>query len=100
MARLVPNPLHVALQDALRLVEPLVQAVDRDLGVPCEKLHSGKVWTGPAARLFDQQLAQLRSQVRLSNDRIISNLREVLARTPREVTEEEAKSIRVRYGLP
>jgi hypothetical protein len=98
--QMVPNPLHVALQNTVRLVEPLVQAIDRDLGRPVEKFHSGKVWTGPAARLFDQQLAQLRSRVRTSGDRILADLHQALARTPRQVTEEEAKTIRSRYGLP
>lgn len=100
MARLVPNPLHAALQETLRRVAPLVQAANRDLDSLCEKFHSGKVWTGPTARLFDQQLAQLRSQVRSSNHRIVTELEQALIRTPREVTEEEANNIRVRYGLP
>jgi hypothetical protein len=100
MTQLVPNPLYAAFENTLRLVEPLVQAVDRDLGRPCDKFHSGEVWTGPTARLFDQQLGQLRSRVRSSNHRIVTDLRQALTRTPREVTEEEAKSIRMRYGLP
>jgi len=90
----------MALQETLRLVEPLVQAVDRDLGRPCEQFHAGKVWTGPTARLLDLQLAQLRSRVRTLNDRIIADLRQTLDQTPREVSEEEAKDIRIRYGLP
>ncbi|MEV5407546.1 hypothetical protein AB0K60_01740 [Thermopolyspora sp. NPDC052614] len=97
---MVPNPLHLALQNTLRLVEPLVQAVDADLGRPVEKFHSGKVWTGPAAKLFDEQLAQFRSRVRASGDRILSDLHQALARTPQQVTEEEATTIRSRYDLP
>lgn len=100
MARLVPNPLHRALQDTVNLVEPLVQAVDRDLGIPCEQFHSGRVWTGPTARLFDQELAQYRSRVRTATAHILANLREALARTPREVPEDEARRIRERYNLP
>jgi hypothetical protein len=100
MPQLVPNPLYAALQNTLRLVEHLAQAVDRDLGWPCEEFHSGKVWTGPTARLFDQQLTHLGSWVRSSNHRIVTDLRQALERTPREVTEEEAKNIRIRYRLP
>jgi len=90
----------MALQDAIHLVEPLLQAVDGDLGRPCEQFHSGKVWTGPTARLFYQQLTQFRSRVRTSNDRLLADLRQTLAQTPREVSEEEANKIRARYGLP
>lgn len=100
MARLVPNPLYTALQDTIRLVEPLVQAVNRDFGGLCEKFRSGKVWTGPSARVFDQQLAQLEGRVRSSNHRIVTDLQQALIRIPREVTEDEAKDIRVRYRLP
>jgi hypothetical protein len=100
VAQLVPNPLHRALQDTLNLVEPLVQAVDRDLGVPCEQFRSGKVWTGPAARRFDQELAQYRARVRTATAHILADLRETLARTPREVPEDEARRIRERYNMP
>ncbi|GAA0994390.1 hypothetical protein GCM10009555_086830 [Acrocarpospora macrocephala] len=100
MAQMVPNPLHVALQDTLRTVESLIQATERDLGRPCEAFQSGKVWTGPAAKLFGEQLAHLRTRVRTSGDRILADLHHSLSRAPRQVTEDEARTIRARYNLP
>ncbi len=99
MAQLVTNPLHTALQNALRTVEPLVDDIEQRVEGPYLHFHNGTVWTGPAARRFDEEFTQHRSRVRIASDRILSDLRQALARTPPEVTEEEAKTIRVRYGL-
>ncbi|MEU0519790.1 hypothetical protein [Streptosporangium sp. NPDC006007] len=100
MAALVPNPLYEALGDALRTVEPLVQEIEKGIEAPCRDFHAGRVWTGPAARRFDAQLAHQRARVRNSADKILADLRRTLARTPRQVTEEEARTIKRRYGLP
>ncbi|MEU6428035.1 hypothetical protein ABZ860_19265 [Microbispora sp. NPDC046973] len=100
MAALVPNPLYLALREALRTAEPLVEEIEKAVEGPYLFFHNGTVWTGPAARRFDAEFAQHRSRVRGSGDRILSDLRQALARTPPEVTEEEARSIRNRYDLP
>ncbi|GAA3096886.1 hypothetical protein [Streptosporangium carneum] len=100
MADLVPNPLYAAMEDALRTVEPLVQEIERGVETPFQAFHSGTVWSGPAAKRFDEQFVHHRTRLRGSADKILSDLRQTLARTPRQVTEEEAKVIRKRYGLP
>ncbi|MDP9848058.1 hypothetical protein [Streptosporangium lutulentum] len=100
MAEMVPNPLYEALGEALRTVEPLVQEIEKGIEGPYRDFHSGKVWTGPAAKRFDAELSQQRTRVRGSGDKILSDLRQTLNRTPRQVTEEEAKMIKRRYGLP
>ncbi|MEV6860581.1 hypothetical protein AB0M44_06210 [Streptosporangium subroseum] len=100
MAEMVPNPLYEALGDALRTVEPLVQEIEKGIEAPYQHFHSGKVWTGPTAKRFDAELAHQRTRVRGSGDKILSDLRQTLTRTPRQVTEEEAKMIKRRYGLP
>lgn len=97
---MVPNPLYEALGDALRTVEPLITEVEKGIEAPFQELRSGTVWSGPAAKRFDTQLDQYRSRVRSSGDRILADLRRALAGTPRQVTEEEARAIRSRYGLP
>ncbi|MEZ0075374.1 hypothetical protein [Planotetraspora sp. GP83] len=99
MAVLVPNPLYVALEDALRVVQPLVHEIEAGVEAPYQAFHSGHVWTGPTAKAFDAQLAHYRTYVRSSGDKILSDLHEALARTPHEVTAEEAKVIMSRYGL-
>ncbi|MEU6741097.1 hypothetical protein [Streptosporangium sandarakinum] len=100
MAEMVPNPLHEALGETLRTVEPLVREIESSLDAPCREFHSGKVWTGPVAKRFDAELASRHARVRDSGDRILADLRQAMARTPRQVTEEEARAIRSRYGLP
>ncbi|GAA4194234.1 hypothetical protein GCM10022252_38410 [Streptosporangium oxazolinicum] len=99
MAEMVPNPLYQALGEALRTVEPLLDEVEKNIETPFQAFHSGKVWNGPAAKRFDEQLTHHRTRLRASGDKITSDLRQALARTPQKVTEEEAKVIRARYGL-
>ncbi|GAA4207389.1 hypothetical protein GCM10023074_49330 [Microbispora amethystogenes] len=100
VAQLVTNPLYAALTDALRTIEPLVQEIEQRVDGPYLHFHNGAVWTGAAARRFDEEFSQHRSRVRTSTDRILYELRQALAGTPPEVTEEQARTIRTRYGLP
>ncbi|GGK56810.1 hypothetical protein Ppa06_14970 [Planomonospora parontospora subsp. parontospora] len=99
MAEMVPNPLHEALGEALRMVEPLLEEVEEAVETPFQAFHSGKVWTGPAAKRFDERLAHHRTRIRTSGEKVVSDLRQALARTPSQVTEEEARAIGARYGL-
>ncbi|GII92758.1 hypothetical protein Ssi02_29890 [Sinosporangium siamense] len=99
MAGLVPNPLYQALGDALRAVEPLAEELWNDFDRPCRTFQSGKVWTGPAAKRFEVEFVAHRARVRASSDRVVAELRRVLARTPARVSEEEARAIATRYGL-
>ncbi|MCK2214761.1 hypothetical protein MF672_013295 [Actinomadura sp. ATCC 31491] len=100
MATMVSNPLREALQNVLRMVGPMVEEIDRGIETPFQQFQSGNVWTGPTAKLFGTQLAQFRARVRASGQGIIGELQTALGRTPTEVTEEEAVTIRKRYGLP
>lgn len=97
---MVPNPLYEALGEALRVVEPLVQEIEKGVEVPFQALQSGEVWSGPAAKRFDGQFTQYRTRLHGSADRIVSDLRQALAGTPRQVSQEEAEAIRKKYGLP
>ncbi|GAA3609124.1 hypothetical protein GCM10022419_112610 [Nonomuraea rosea] len=99
MAAMVHNPLHEALQQAVRTIGPMIGQIDADLDRPCKMFHSGKVWTGPTGKQFDAQLTQLSTRARASGQAIMEELRLALGRTPAEVTEEEAASIRRKYGF-
>jgi uncharacterized protein YukE len=99
MAAMVRNPLHEALQQAMRTIGPMIEQINAEVDRPCRMFHSGKVWTGPAAKQFDVQLAQFSLRARTSGQAIMDELRQVLSRTPSEVTEEEAASIRRKYRL-
>ncbi|MEO3791307.1 hypothetical protein ABGB14_13975 [Nonomuraea sp. B10E15] len=99
MAAMVRNPLYEALQQAVRTVGSMIEQIDADVDRPCRMFRSGKVWTGPAAKQFDAQLAQFSSQARASGQAIMDELCQALSRTPTEVPEEEAALIRRKYGL-
>ncbi|WP_405085439.1 hypothetical protein [Microbispora sp. NBC_01389] len=99
MAELVPNPLYVALRETLRTAEPLLTEVTNDLERQYGAFHSGRVWTGPAAQRFEEQLTLHRTRVRGCADAVLSDLRRALANTPSEVTTEQARDIQARYGL-
>ncbi|MER7505940.1 hypothetical protein AB0L05_34690 [Nonomuraea pusilla] len=99
MAAMVRNPLHEALQQAIRTISLIIEQIDADVDRPCRMFHSGKVWTGPAAKQFDAQLTQFSTRARSAGQAIMDDLRQALSRTPSEVTAEEADSIRRKYGL-
>lgn len=99
MAAMVRNPLHEALQQAIRTIGPMIEQVGADVDRPCRMFHTGKVWTGPTAKQFDAQLTQYSTRARTSGQAIMDELRETLSRTPSEVSEEEAAAIRRKYGI-
>lgn len=99
MPVMVPNPMRTVLMEALREVEPLVREIDERLERAYQEFHTGKVWNGPVARRFDAQLAHQRARARMCGDRILTELREALARTPSEVVEEVAQRLRAKYDL-
>ncbi|WP_204287512.1 hypothetical protein [Microbispora amethystogenes] len=77
----------------------MLTEVTNDFERQCRAFHSGRVWTGPAAQRFDEQLTLHRTRVRGCADAVLSDLRRALANTPSEVTTEQARDIRARYGL-
>ncbi|WP_431931520.1 hypothetical protein [Nonomuraea jabiensis] len=100
MPAMVSNPLYEALQHAIRAIGSMIEQINTDVDRPSKMFHTGKVWTGPSAKQFDAQLTLLGTRTRTSGQAIMDELRQILGRTPSEVTEEEAASIKRRYGLP
>nr|WP_055504229.1 hypothetical protein [Nonomuraea pusilla] len=96
---MVRNPLHEALQEAIRTIGPLIEQIGVDVDRPCRMFHSGKVWTGPSAKQFDAQLTQFSTRARTAGQAIMDELNQALAGTPGEITEKEAIVIRQRYGI-
>ncbi|MEV0378596.1 hypothetical protein [Nonomuraea sp. NPDC050643] len=94
------NPLHEALREALRRIEPMLREVEDDIEAPFRDFRTGRVWTGPKAVLFQEQFGQCRDQVRRAAEAVVGELRAAAARTPPQVTEEEAAALRKRYELP
>ncbi|WP_165781089.1 hypothetical protein [Streptosporangium minutum] len=52
-----------------------------------------------ASKRFGGQLADYRTRARGSGEKILSDLRQAPARTPRQVSGQEARMTRSRYGL-
>ncbi|MEV5329776.1 hypothetical protein AB0K67_37100 [Nonomuraea sp. NPDC052634] len=99
MPTMVSNPLHEAIQHAIRTISPLIENINADVDRPCRTFHTGKVWTGPSAKQFDAQLTHFSTRARTAGQAILDDLRTLLARTPTQVTEEEAATIKRTYRL-
>ncbi|MEV4078743.1 hypothetical protein AB0J43_00430 [Nonomuraea fuscirosea] len=78
----------------------MIEQINSDVDKPCRAFQSGKVWTGPSAKLFADQLTLFSTRARTSGQAIMDELQQVLRRTPSKVSEEEADSIKRKYGLP
>lgn len=100
MTAMVRNPLHEALQRTLRTVGPMIEHINADVEKPCRAFQSGKVWTGASAKLFGDQLTHFSARARSAGQAIMDELQQMLARTPSEVPEEEAASIKRKYEFP
>lgn len=99
MPDMVPNPLREALRDALRTIEPLIHEMRDALDAPAKNFHTGRIWTGPVARIFDAELERHNGRVRHAGETILNDLRWQITRTAAEVTEQQAVEISRRYGL-
>ncbi|TDC07677.1 hypothetical protein E1267_12700 [Nonomuraea longispora] len=77
----------------------MIEQIDTDVDRPRRMFRTGKVWTGPTAKQFDAQLSGFSARARTAGQAIMDELRQALSRTPSEVTEEEAASIKRKYGL-
>ncbi|MGW4412749.1 hypothetical protein ACWEJ6_52805 [Nonomuraea sp. NPDC004702] len=99
MPDMVPNPLREALQDTLRTIEPLIHEIRDALNAPVKNLHTGRIWTGPVAKLFGGELDRHNGRVLYAGETILSDLRYQIPRTATEVTGQQALDISRRYDL-
>ncbi|MEV4390713.1 hypothetical protein [Nonomuraea sp. NPDC049607] len=99
MPDMVPNPLREALQEALRTIEPLIHEMRDALNTPARNFHTGRIWTGPVAKVFDGELDRHNGRVLYAGETILNDLRYQITRTATEVTEQQAQDISRRYDL-
>ncbi|MFI7616616.1 hypothetical protein ACIBP6_35855 [Nonomuraea terrae] len=97
---MVPNPLYEALREAEQQITPLIQDATQAIEQSYKEFHSGKIWAGPTAKLFDVQLELHRSRVVRAGENILEDLREKMARLPHEVDETQALALSRQYDLP
>ncbi|MER6514484.1 hypothetical protein ABT158_47250 [Nonomuraea sp. NPDC001636] len=99
MPEMVPNPLREALQNALKTIEPLIHDMQVALNTPAKNFHTGRIWTGPVAKIFDGELDRHNGRVQHAGETILNDLRWQITRTAVEVTEQQALEISRRYDL-
>ncbi|MFC5834146.1 hypothetical protein [Nonomuraea insulae] len=99
MPDMVPNPLYEALREAEQKITPLVQNATQAIEQSYKEFHSGLIWMGPTAKLFDTQLELHRSRVVRAGNHILDDLREKMARLPRQVDEKQALALTRQYDL-
>lgn len=100
MPDMVPNPLYEALREAELKIIPLIQNATQAIEQSYKEFHSGRIWMGPTAKLFDTQLELHRSRVVRAGNNILDDLREKMARMPRQVDEKQALALTRQYDLP
>lgn len=100
MPDMVPNPLYEALREAEQKIIPLIQNATQAIEQSYKEFHSGKIWAGPTAKLFDAQLELHRSRVVRAGNNVLEDLREKMARLPRQVDEKQALALTRQYDLP
>jgi hypothetical protein len=83
MPDMVPNPLYEALREAEQKIAPLIQNATQAIEQSYKEFHSGRIWIGPTAKLFDSQLEQHRSRVVRAGNNILEELRQKMAGLPR-----------------
>lgn len=96
---MVPNPLYEALREAEQKIAPLIQKATEAIEQNHKEFHSGLIWMGPTAKLFDSQLELHRYRVARAGNNILEDLREKMARMPRQVDEKQALALTRQYDL-
>ncbi|MFC5820702.1 hypothetical protein [Nonomuraea harbinensis] len=99
MTDMVPNPLYEALREAEQKITPLIENATRAIEQSYKEFHSGRIWVGPTAKLFDAQLELHRSRVVRAGNNILEDIREKMAGLPRQVDEKQALALTRQYDL-
>ncbi|MFG1700195.1 hypothetical protein [Nonomuraea sp. NPDC049309] len=95
---LVDSPRHQALQHALRNVRVRAAQLEAALDEPVQRFANTRVWVGPAARRFGEELSRQRQELRRRARQVVEELEEELRRTPSKVPPAVAREEALRYG--
>jgi hypothetical protein len=87
----VPHPLHAYLIDMQKKVRAVQVKLAGKLDRPSNNFAAGKVWAGPRARAWGQQLSAKRSSYNSELNKIYDELSAKLATTPAQCTVAEAE---------
>jgi hypothetical protein len=94
--RMVPNPRHAELKTLLIEVEERAHEVRRAYQPASTAMGSGRVWTGPTARRWQDDLEDRHRRLALLVRRVSDAIEAEMRRHPELVTESEADVIRRR----
>jgi len=92
--RMVPNPRHAELKTLLIEVAERAHEVRGAYQPASGAMGSGKVWTGPTARRWRDDLEDRHRRLATLARRVTDAIEEELRRHPELVTESEANLIR------
>lgn len=92
--RMVPNPRHAELKTLLVEAEERAHEVRIAYRPATGAMGSGKVWTGPTARRWRDELEERQHRLATLARRVSDAIEEELRRHPELVTEAEANIIR------
>lgn len=92
--RMVPNPRHVELKALLAEVAERAREARDAYRPAAEAMGSGKVWTGPTARRWRDELEDRHRRLASATRQVTAAIEAELRRHPELVTESEADAIR------
>lgn len=91
---MVPNPRHVVLRQLLTRARDQAVQVRTAYSATISDMYSNKVWTGPTARKWTQELDHRSRRLARLSERVVTALEEELSHHPAEVTASQADVIR------
>lgn len=91
--RLVPNPWHTILKRLLAEAEGSAHEVRLAYQPAVQAMRSGKVWTGPTATTWSDELEERHHRLATLARHVADAIEEELRRHPAMVTQAEADAI-------
>ena len=92
--RMVPNPRHVRVKALLAEAEERAHEVRQAYRQALSAMRSRKVWTGPTARKWTDELGDTDLRLGRLAQRLVEGIEDELRRHPALVTESEADAMR------
>ncbi|GII91830.1 hypothetical protein [Sinosporangium siamense] len=96
--RMVPNPRHAKLKLLLMEADNWARDVRQAYQPASSAMRSGKVWTGPTATRWGDELEDRHHRLRRLAQHLSNAIEDELRRHPAMVTESQAEAIRRELG--
>jgi uncharacterized protein YukE len=90
----VPNPAYQALQRLRAEIQQAAPALRAALDRPAQDMGSGRVWVGPKADAFMQEVTGRKQRLATLVEALLADVDAELRATPQECTSQEASTYR------